>query len=96
MEIVLLGDQQADCQQFLERVLTIRGNLILESLLDRVVYSLHQELSRQTLRSHSKRIPRFSTVKELVERYYTSGEPIPALDSALLCLAQLSHFVWLV
>ena len=96
MEIVLLGDQQAECQQFLQYVCTLRDNLILKSLFDRVTFALHQEISHQPHRSYSKRIPRFRTVKELVERYYAIGQPNPALESALLCLAQLSHFVWLV
>lgn len=96
MKIVLLGDQVADCQLFLRNVLTLKDNLILKSLLDRVTFALHQEIHHQPHRSHSKDIPRFSTLKELIERHYASCRPNPALESAFLCLAQLSHFVWLV
>ena len=96
MEIVFLGDQQAECQQFLQRVFAINDNLILKSLLDQLNLALHQELSRQHHRLHHKRIPRFSNVKELAEHYYSSGHSIPALEAAFLCLAQLAHFVWLV
>lgn len=96
MEILLFGDQQADCQLFLRHVFHLKGNPILTSFLDRVGSALREEISRQPNRYHHKRIPRFSTVRELVERHYASGQPNPAIESAIICLAQLSHFIWLV
>ena len=94
MEIILLGDQLADWQHFLREVFTLTDNLILKSLLERVTLTLHQEISYQPNRSFSKRLPRFSTVKELFEWYCRSGQSNPALESTFLCLAQFAHFVW--
>lgn len=94
MEVVLLGDQLGECQHLLKQVVTIKDNIILNSLLDRVASTIHQEISRDPYRTYSKQIPGFGTTKELVERYYASNQPNPALESAFLCLAQLSHFVW--
>lgn len=95
MHIVLFGDQQPDCRDFLQQVFNIKDNIILKSFLDRVTIALHQELKSQPHRSHCKRIPRFSTVKNLVEQYYVTDQSNTALDSAILCVAQLSHFIWL-
>lgn len=96
MEIVLLGDQLAECQQLLKQVITIKDNIILGSLLDRVASALLQEISLDPHRACIKQISRFSTTKELIEWYYSKGQPNTALESAFLCLAQLTHFVWLV
>ena len=95
MEILLFGDQQADCQLFLRHVFHFKGNPILTSFLERVGTALSEEIGRQPNRYYHKRIPRFSTVRELVERHYTSNQPNPAIESAIICLAQLSHFIWL-
>ena len=96
MEIILLGDQLAECQPFLREVFALTDNLILKSLLERVTSTLRQEILYQPNRSFSKRVPRFSTVKELFEWYCKSGQPNPALESTFLCLAQFAHFVWSV
>ena len=96
MDIVLLGDQLAECQHLLKQVVTIKDNIILNSLLDRVAAAVHEEIARDPHQTYSKQIPRFSTTKEIIEWYYKEGQPNPALESAFLCLAQLSHFVWSV
>lgn len=94
MHTVLFGDQQPDCRDFLQQVFNIKDNIILKSLLDRVAVALHQEINSQPYRPHCKRIPRFSTVKDLVEQYYATDQLNTAVESAILCLAQLSHFIW--
>ena len=96
MEIVLLGDQLAECQQFLRIIFSFKDNLILNSLLDRVVFTLHQEILNQSDKFHPGRFPRFASVKELFDWYCRSGRRDPALESTFLCLAQVSHFVWCV
>lgn len=92
MEIYIFGDQTADCRAFLQKVFLRRRNLLLTYFLERASMVLREEISRQSNRRRV-RFPNFSTVQELVERYYNEGRPDPAIDSAIVCLSQLAHFI---
>ena len=94
MEVFLFGDQKADCHVFLKHVFCLKENLILSSFLGRVSIALREEVFRQPHRPYHEGIPVFDSVQELVERHYTSDQRTAAVESAIVCLAQLSHFIW--
>ncbi len=94
MEILLFGDQEADCQVLLNHVFCLKENLVLSSFLGRVSIALCEEVFRRPHRPQHEAIPIFNSVQELVERHYASGQSNLAVESAIVCLAQLSHFIW--
>ena len=94
MEIFLFGDQTADCHVFLEHIFSLKENLVLSSFLARVKTALREEVVRQPQRPYHDAIPMFDSVQQLVERHYASDQPTPAVESATVCLAQLSYFMW--
>ena len=94
MEIFLFGDQKADCHDFLEHVFSLKENLILSSFLARVNTALREEVYCQPQRPYHEALPIFDSVQQLVERHFASDQPTPALESAIVCLAQLSHLIW--
>ena len=94
MEIFLFGDQKADCHVFLEHIFSLKGNFLLSSFLARVNTALREEVFRQPQRPYHEAIPIFDSVQQLVERHCASDQRTPAVESAIVCLAQMSHFIW--
>ncbi|KAH0558765.1 Type I Iterative PKS, partial [Trichoglossum hirsutum] len=92
MHIFLFGDQTADQSSFLAKVFACKDHVLLVSFLDRVNVALREEVARlpQVTR---QRIPDFSTVQELVLRHQERGESSPAVESTILCISQLAHFI---
>ena len=93
MELYIFGDQTADCRQFLRKVLLRKGNVLLTSFLESAATALREEISQLSDVQYRSRFPSFSNVQELVERYYEEGKPNPAIESAIVCLSQLAHFI---
>lgn len=93
MELYIFGDQTADCRHFLRKVLLRKGNVLLASFLESAATALREEISRLSHVQYRERFPSFSNVQELVERYYEEGKPNPAIESAIVCLSQLAHFI---
>jgi hypothetical protein len=89
MDVVICGDQTADFHAFLSKVL-IRRDLPLSSFLEKVHVALQDEISSlpATLR---RSFPPFSNVAEFVDRL--ADQPNPAAESAITCIAQLTHFI---
>lgn len=94
MDILLFGDQKADCRVFLKHIFCLKENLVLSSLLGRVSIALREEVFRQPHRPYHEATPIFDSVQEPVERHYANDQSTPAVESAIVCLAQLSHFIW--
>ncbi|RDW91966.1 hypothetical protein BP5796_01360 [Coleophoma crateriformis] len=92
MDVVLFGDQTVDCQAFLKKALSRKGCPLLSSFLEQVHLALQDEL--HSLPASSRRqIPSFSNVAEFTERYCNNTTPSLAAESAITCLAQLTHFI---
>ena len=92
MDILLFGDQTAD-QYPLLRKLTQRGdNAILSTFLERASVTLRNE-TRRLPRSRREIIPDFLTISNLVEAYSEKGVKIPELESALVTISQLAHYL---
>lgn len=93
MNVVLFGDQIADLRAALRRVNQRKGNnILLGSFLEKANFALREEVGRQP-RSVRARIPHFTTVFDLAERYYKSNVPNPAVVGTLLCVCQLANFI---
>ncbi|KAH6673078.1 hypothetical protein B0J14DRAFT_701044 [Halenospora varia] len=92
MDVVLFGDQTSDCQSFLQKAL-IRNDLpLLTSFLRQVHVTIEKEIGSQPSNLRQN-FPAFSNIAEFVERYYQAGKPDPAAESAVTCIAQLTHFI---
>jgi hypothetical protein len=92
MDVVLFGDQTADCETFLKKALRRKGCPLLSSFLEQATTALQIEIS--SLPSGSRRhLPNFSNIAEFVERYYAESKPDVAIESTITCLAQLTHFI---
>ena len=91
MEVFVFGDQTADCHSFLNKVFVRKEDILLQTFLERASQAIRQEVS---LRPHTSiALPNFGTIQELVDRYYQSEIPDPAIESSLVCLSQFAHFI---
>jgi len=89
-EVYVFGDQTADCQAFFTKVFSRKDDVLLQSFLERAGEAVRVENKN---RSHpSKAVPNFSTIQELVDRYYRGEAKDAAVESALVCIAQFTHF----
>lgn len=90
-EVYVFGDQTADCRAFFTKVFTRKDNLLLQAFLEKVAFALQAEIKQ---RSHaSTAVPNFGTIQELVDRYYRQEAKDAAIESALVCISQFSHFI---
>lgn len=92
MELLLFGDQTADQYPLLRKISQRRDNALLATFLERVSVALRDEASKLP-RSQRDSIPDFLTLQHLVEAYYEKGQKIPQLESCLVTIAQLAHFI---
>ncbi|KAK4989349.1 polyketide synthase [Elasticomyces elasticus] len=90
--ILLFGDETADQYQVLRKVSLKRDNALLTNFLERVAVALRDEI-RKLPRVQREAIPDFLTVQHLVEAYYEKGTKIPQLQSCMVTIAQLAHFI---
>lgn len=94
MDIFAFGDQTVDSHTFLAQALLRKENPFLTTFLQRTQVALRDEIQRLP-RYRRDQIPQFSTIHELSRRYYASEARDPALDSTLLCISQLAHWIGL-
>ncbi|EON65175.1 hypothetical protein W97_04412 [Coniosporium apollinis CBS 100218] len=92
MDLLLFGDQTADQYPLLRKISQRKDNALLSTFLERVSVALRDEVTRLP-RSHRDSIPDFLTVQHLVEAYYEKGLKMPQLESCLVTIAQLAHFI---
>lgn len=92
MDVLLFGDQTSDCRFALRWALQQKKNVILTSFFERVGAALRHEVSRQP-RLVRNRIPEFTSIKDLLERYDELQSANPILDSTLMCICQLASFI---
>ena len=91
MEIYIFGDQTADCRSFLSKVFHHRGSLLLDCFLEQAARAVQQEVA---IREYGfSRVPDFGTIQELSDRYYQQDIADPAIESTLVCISQLAHFI---
>jgi len=93
MRILLFGDQALDPHAYVRsQLLAGRTNPLLCLFLQRVSVALSREIA-QLSPLERKYIPSFSTVEELVDRTHSSQIFHAGIESALLCISQLAHYI---
>ena len=92
MDVLLFGDQTADQQSLLKKATLKKDHAILSTFLERAALTLREEV-RRLPKSRRERIPNFLTITHLCEYYYDKGNKVPELESALVTISQLAHFI---
>lgn len=92
MNVHIFGDQTADQAQLLRKICGRKDNTLLTTFLERTSVALREEVERLP-KIQRGIIPDFLTVSHLVEGYYGQGEKIPEVESALVTIAQLAHYI---
>ncbi|KAJ5104649.1 hypothetical protein NUU61_001996 [Penicillium alfredii] len=89
--VYLFGDQTADFDSGLRRLLQAKNDSLLSAFFQKCYYALRKEISRLSP-SQRQLFPRFTSVVDLLARYRESGSN-PALESALTTIYQLGCFI---
>ena len=92
MEILLFGDQTADQSLLLRKLAQRKDNAIVTTFLERAAVALREEI-RRIPRIRREAIPDFLTISNLVEAYFNKNIKIPDIESTLVTIAQLAHYV---
>jgi hypothetical protein len=95
MNVFIFGDQTADQVSLLRKVVSRKDNTLLTSFLERCSVALREEVQKLP-KSQRDSIPAFLTINHLVESYYEKGVKVAQLESSLLTIAQLTHFIGFV
>lgn len=93
--VLLFGDQTAEQYPLLRKVVLRYQNGLVQSFLERVSVVLREEI-KHLPRTQRNTIPDFLTVSNLIEAYYEpsrNGVKLPQMDSALVTIAQLGHYI---
>ncbi|KAK9417967.1 putative Polyketide synthase [Seiridium unicorne] len=93
MAYLLFGDQSLDTHGFLADFFR-QGNpgILAKTFLHQTGEALREEIERLP-RLERQKIPIFRTLPQLNERYHTQTVKYPGIDSALLCITQLAHYI---
>lgn len=93
IDILFFGDQTVDTHAFLKSVLTRgKSNALVTSFIVQASAALREEVA-QLPSLDRQSIPNFSTVQELSDRHHEGQLVNTAIESALLCISQLAHYL---
>jgi len=93
LNFLLLGDQSFCVHEVLADFFRRESHGVLtRSFLDRASSVLQNEVDRLP-RVERGKIPVFADIQQLNQRYHEQTQKTPALDSALLCIAQLALYI---
>lgn len=93
MSYLLFGDQSLDTHGFLAEFCR-QGNpsILAKTFLEQAGQALREEIDGLGKLERSK-LPTFLTLRQLNERYHAQSIKHPGIDSALLCITQLAHYI---
>jgi iterative type I PKS product template protein len=91
MNILVFGDQTSGQLALLRKVCSQKG-VLLTTFLQQASVALRAEVKDLPARQRQS-FPDFLTILDLVENYNTGGLRIPPLESALVSVAQLAHYI---
>lgn len=92
MAVFLFGDQTASQESLLRKLAARKDNGILTTYLERAAGILRAEI-KDLPRSRRDVFPDFLTIANLIENYHDKDVKVPELESALVTIAQLAHFI---
>jgi len=92
MNVLIFGDQTADQTQLLRKIVTRKDNTLLAAFLERSAAAVRDEVEKlpKIKRQH---MPDFLTIGHLIEAYFEKGFKVPQLESCLVTISQLAHFI---
>jgi len=89
----LFGDQSFNPHEFLSEFCRHgRPSILAKVFLERANHALREEVDAMGKLERAN-IPAFRTLYQLNEKHYAQNIRHPGIDSALLCLAQLVHYI---
>jgi hypothetical protein len=92
MNLLVFGDQVSGQYPLLRRACTWKNNATLTTFLDRVSVVIRDEVQKLP-KTQRDRIPDFLTTWDLVEAYYSKGLRVAQLESCMVTIAQLAHYI---
>lgn len=93
MTFLLFGDQSLDTHGFLADFIRVgEPGVLAREFLRQVGDALKDEVNSLSWVERAS-IPIFRTLRQLNEKYYAQSTKVPGIDSALLCVAQLVHYI---
>lgn len=92
MNVLIFGDQTADQTTLLRQIVNRKDSTLLTSFLERAAAAVRDEVEKLPKIKRAS-IPDFLTISHLIEAYYEKGSKIPQLESCLVTIAQLAHFI---
>ena len=92
MNTFVLGDQTASQISLLRKLVTRKNNNLLATFLERSSIALREEVQRLP-KAQRDSIPNFLTINQLVEAYVEKELKVAQIESSLLTVAQLAHFI---
>lgn len=92
MNLLIFGDQTSDQYALLRKACTLRSNSSLTTFLDRISVVIREEVQKLP-RTQRDQIPDFLTTWDLVEAYFARGVKVPQLESCMVTIAQLAHYI---
>lgn len=92
MNILIFGDQTADQYPLLRKASMWKNNALLSTFLERASVVLRDEVEKLP-RAQREQIPDFLRASDLVEEYYGKGLKVPQLESCMVTIAQLAHYI---
>lgn len=90
--ILIFGKQTADQYLLLQKACTWKNNAALTTFLDRISVVIREELQKLP-RTQRDQIPDFLTTWDLVEAYYSKELKVPQMESCMVVVAQLAHYI---
>ncbi|KAJ5512187.1 Acyl transferase/acyl hydrolase/lysophospholipase [Penicillium fimorum] len=90
-QVYLFGDQTADFDTGLRRLLHAKNDSLVVAFFQKTYYALRKEITSLPP-SEREVFPRFTSIVDLLARFKESG-PNPALESALTTIYQLGCFI---
>ncbi|KAH7026262.1 polyketide synthase [Microdochium trichocladiopsis] len=93
MSFLLFGDQSLDTHGFLADFFRAgHPGVLAREFLRQVGDALRDEIDALPPIERAS-IPVFRTLQQLNEKYHAQSSKVPGVDSALLCVAQLAHYI---
>lgn len=90
-QVYLFGDQTADFESGLRRLLQAKNDSLLIAFFQKCYHAIRQEISKLAP-SERQKFPRFTSIIDLLARYREHG-PNAALESTLTTIYQLGCFI---
>ncbi|KAI7306552.1 hypothetical protein KC315_g14198, partial [Hortaea werneckii] len=90
--VLLFGDQTAEQYPLLNKIVLRKENALVITFVERCAKALREETNALP-RSQRNAVPDFLTVNDLKEAYHQKGVKVPMVESALVTIAQIGHYI---